>query len=95
MVTIYGPDSENVLLTLKCVTENQLHFQVLYRWNAGCRFLFIVRACVFFKNKPSGGIFTQNGLTLLSKAVLSFGTSWTSQVTFHLSLFSSALTELS
>lgn len=68
---------------------------VLSMWNSGCRLLFMVYVRVSFKNKASCGIFTQNGLTLFSKAVLSFGTSWTNQVTFHLSPFSSALIEIS
>lgn len=58
MVTAYGPDSENLLLHLKCVIENKNHklqFMVLYRWYLGSRFC---SWCMFsLKNKASCGIF--------------------------------------
>lgn len=42
MVTAYGPDSENLLLHLKCLIENKnpmLQFMVLDRWKLALGFV--------------------------------------------------------
>ena len=96
MVTIYGPGSENAPLTLKCVVENKtasfcgalcgVQAVGVCSW-CQCVFPLKISLRVIFLHKMAS--------TLFSKAVLSFGTSWTSQVTLHFPSFSSALTEIS
>lgn len=69
---------------------------ILSMWNLYCRFLlFVGGVCVLSKEAFMWYFCTQNVLALLSKADLSCGTSWTTQMTFHLLLFFSTLIEMS